>query len=58
LEAGDAVVDGMQRTKTEGKPFWPTFRIWMAKQAAQKMRVDAATGGKGQVNGKHSGLFN
>jgi hypothetical protein len=45
LEAGE-VVDGMRRTKTEGKPFWPTFRICMAKEAAQKMRVDAAAGGK------------
>jgi hypothetical protein len=38
----DAVGERVQRTKAQGKPFWPTFRICMAKEAAQKMRVDAA----------------
>jgi hypothetical protein len=38
LEAGDAVVDGMQRTKTEEKPFWPTFRMHGEGSSAEKAR--------------------
>jgi hypothetical protein len=38
LEAGDAVVEGMQRTKTEEKPFWPTFLRHGEGSSAEKAR--------------------
>jgi hypothetical protein len=42
----------MERSaRAEGKTLSLTFRICVAKEAAQKWRVDAAGGGKGPVNG-------